>query len=188
VFIDGGINNYRKIMPNYIITGGPGAGKTSLLKGLQQCGYNGYAEASRQLIIEEKVKGSGCLPWMDLPCFAKKVLERMTNDISAATHAEDKFFDRGIPDIIAYLEAAGLPVEEQYYAAVKRYRYADTVFLLPSWQEIYVQDSERWQTFEEAAVLGEHIRSAYLHAGYRVVELPRSDVPERIRFIQKQLK
>lgn len=174
-------------MPKYIITGGPGAGKTSLLKGLQQCGYHGYAEASRQLIMEEKKKGSDCLPWINLPCFAKKVLQRMTNDFRMASPTPDSFFDRGIPDIIAYLQAAQLPVDEEYRKAIRTHRYADTVFLLPPWQEIYVQDSERWQTFEEATVLGEHIRSAYVHAGYRVVELPRSAVQERIRFIQKQL-
>lgn len=162
-------------------------GKTSLLKGLQQCGYHGYAEVSRQLIIEEKEKGSGCLPWLDLPCFAQKALQRMSNDICNATYTEHSFFDRGIPDIIAYLQAAGLPVGNEYQEAVKKHRYAPTVFFLPPWQEIYVQDSERWQTFEEAAILGEHIRSAYEHAGYHVVELPRHTIQERIRFIQKQL-
>jgi len=140
------------------------------------------------LIIEEKEKGSGCLPWINLSCFAKKVLQRMTRDVAASTHTELIFFDRGIPDIIAYLQTAGLPVEEDYHAAAKRYRYADTVFLLPPWQEIYVQDSERWQTFEEATVLDEHIRSAYHHAGYNIVELPRSTILERTRFIQKQLQ
>lgn len=175
-------------MPKYIITGGPGAGKTSLLKALQQCGYHAYAEASRQLIIEEKERGSDCLPWINLSCFAKKVLQRMTLDVSTSTHTEDIFFDRGIPDIIAYLQAAGLPVEEDYHAAAKKCRYADTVFLLPPWQEIYVQDSERWQTFEEAIILDKHIRSAYQQQNYRMVELPRTTIQERIRFIQKQLQ
>jgi len=172
-------------MPKYIITGPPGAGKTSLLKGLQQCGYNGYAEASRNLIIEEKEKGSDCLPWINLPCFAKKALQRMTNDFLMAT--PDSFFDRGIPDIIAYLRAAQLPVDEEYRKAIRTYRYATIVFLLPPWQQIYVQDSERWQTFEEAIILDEHIRAAYDNAGYHIVELPRSTIQDRIRFIQTQL-
>ena len=175
-------------MPKYIITGGPGAGKTSLLDGLREHRYPCYAEVSRQLIIEEKEKGSNCLPWIDLACFAKKVLQRMTNDFLTTPHTPDSFFDRGIPDIIAYLQAAGLPVEESYHTAAQNCRYADTVFLLPPWQEIYVQDSERWQTFEEAIILDTHLRSVYETAGYGIVELPCGTIQERIRFIQKNLQ
>ncbi len=112
----------------------------------------------------------------------------MTNDVSASIHTKDIFFDRGIPDIIAYLQAAGLPVEEEYQEALRKHRYAPIVFLLPPWQEIYVQDSERWQTFEEAIILDNHIRSVYQQENYQVVELPRSTIKERIRFIQNQLQ
>jgi len=174
-------------MPKYIITGGPGAGKTSLLEGLRQSRYPCQAEASRQLIIEEKERGSGCLPWLDLPCFAGKVLQRMVSSSEAAGNTGPVFFDRGIPDIIAYLKAARLPVEEMYITALERYRYAPTVFLLPPWEEIYVQDSERWQTFAEAALLADQIRTVYRQAGYQVAELPLGPVQQRITFIQDTL-
>ncbi|HEY4208505.1 MAG TPA: AAA family ATPase [Puia sp.] len=175
-------------MPKYIITGGPGAGKTTLLEGLRQCRYPCYAEASRQLIIEEKEKGSDCLPWINLHGFAQKVLQRMSHDFDTALSAPITFFDRGIPDIIAYLQAAGLPVEEIYHKTAEKLRYAPRVFLLPPWQDIYVQDDERWQTFEEAKILDGRLRSAYLHAGYRVVELPLTTIQDRIRFIQNRLQ
>ncbi|MDO6434093.1 AAA family ATPase [Flavitalea sp. BT771] len=174
-------------MPKYIITGGPGAGKTSLLQGLHRSGYPCQAEASRQLIIEEKERDSGCLPWLDLPCFAGKVLQRMVSSFDAAGNTGPVFFDRGIPDIIAYLRAAHLPVGELYHAALERYRYAPTVFLLPPWEEIYIQDSERWQTFAEAAQLADHIWTVYRQAGYQVVALPLVPVQQRIIFIQDTL-
>jgi predicted ATPase len=184
LFANGGDNSN---MPKYIITGGPGAGKTSLLAGLRQLQYPCYAEASRQLIIEEKEQGSGCLPWLDLPCFARKALRRMAATFEEADGTGPIFFDRGIPDIIAYLTAAGLPVEDVYLAALAKYRYASTVFLLPPWPEIYVGDNERWQTFAEAAFLGEHIRKVYQQAGYYIVVLPLCSVQERITFIQNTL-
>jgi len=174
-------------MPKYIITGGPGAGKTSLLAGLRQLHYPCYAEASRQLIIEEKETGSGCLPWLDLPCFAKKVLQRMITAFETAVDPRPAFFDRGIPDIVAYLKAAGLPVEDAFHRALEKYRYAPTIFLLPPWEEIYVQDSERWQTFAEAAFLADQIRTVYRQAGYHIIELPLGSVQERIVFMEKQL-
>ena len=172
-------------MPKYIITGGPGAGKTSLVTGLQDLYYPCYAEVSRQLIIEER--DTACLPWIDLSCFAGKVLQRMAADFEASVDNAAVFFDRGIPDIVAYLQGAGLPVEEIYYTALEKFRYAPTVFLLPPWQDIYVNDSERWQTFEEAQLLADQIRTVYRQAGYRIVELPRCTVQERILFIQDTL-
>jgi len=174
-------------MPKYIITGGPGAGKTSLLTGLRQLQYSCHAEASRQLIIEEKEKGSGCLPWLDLPSFAIKVLARMITAFETAVDTKPAFFDRGIPDIVAYLKAAGLPVEDVYHKALEKYRYAPTIFLLPPWEEIYVQDSERWQTFAEAAFLADQIRTVYRQAGYHIIELPLGSIQERIAFIQDSL-
>lgn len=171
-------------MPKYIITGGPGAGKTSLLAGLRHLQYPCHAEASRQLIIEEKKKGSGCLPWLDLPCFAKKVLERMITAFETAADTMPVFFDRGIPDIVAYLKAAGLHVEDAYNRALEKYRYAPTIFLLPPWEDIYVQDSERWQTFAEAAFLADQIRTVYGQAGYQIIELPLGSIQERTIFIR----
>ncbi len=144
------MSNSRKI----IITGGPGAGKSSLLQALQNMGYNCSAEVSRQLIAEHVKAGSTCLPWTDMACFADKVLQRMIQEYSqSAIHPGITFFDRGIPDIVAYLEVAGLSLTEPFQAALQAYPYAAPVFILPPWEAIYVNDEERWQTFDEATVL-----------------------------------
>ena len=174
-------------MAKYIITGAPGSGKTSLLEALQQEQYPCYSEVSRQLIIELTAKGSRCLPWIDLPCFAQLALARMIADYRAAPKERPVFFDRGIPDIIAYLSAAGLPVSDKYRRSIRRFPYDNTVFLLPPWEEIYLQDPQRWQTFEEARLIDQHIRDTYRSAGYRIVLLPRSTVAERVECIQNTL-
>ena len=169
-------------MHRYIITGGPGAGKTSLLTTLQGYGYPCSGEVSRVLIMEERSKGSRCLPWLDLNCFAGKALERMINSYHAA-EKDLTFFDRGIPDIIAYLRVAGLPVAEKYISALHQYPYQHTVFLLPPWQAIYVQDSARWQTFEEAEAIYRSLGETYRSAGYHIIELPEGTVEQRAQFI-----
>jgi predicted ATPase len=169
----------------YIITGGPGAGKTTLLMALRRLHYRCSEEASRRLIREESAKGSGCLPWVDLPCFAGRVLERMIASYHAAAESTVTFFDRGIPDIIAYLSAAGLPVPAVYDEALRQYPYARTVFLLPPWQEIYVPDDARWQTFEEAERICHHIKDTYRSAGYEIIELPKCPVDQRAGLLIK---
>jgi predicted ATPase len=134
--------------------------------------------------MEELAKKSGCLPWVDLTCFAEKALERMVAAYHAVADKALVFFDRGIPDIIAYLRAAALPVSEKYDAAIRQYPYHRTVFLLPPWQEIYVKDNARWQTFEEAEAIYHCIKATYQSVGYHITELPKSTLEQRVQFIQ----
>lgn len=171
-------------MHKYIISGGPGAGKSTLLQALHQKGHTVSEEASRQIIIEETSKGSNCLPWVHLSCFARKVLERMTQNYEhTPTSSPTTFFDRGIPDIIAYLKVAKQPINKAYVHAVKQYRYNSLVFLAPPWQEIYVNDSERWQTFDEAVALYHAIKETYHSFDYTILQLPHASVEERVNFI-----
>ena len=134
-------------------------------------------EVSRQLIME------GLEPWADLPSFAEKVLEHMVRDYEATKRTDLVFFDRGIPDILAYLKVGGLPVEKHFDDAMRQCRYEKTVFLLPPWRDIYVQEPARWQTFEESERLYEEIRRVYTTEGYRITELPIGSVAERTNFI-----
>jgi predicted ATPase len=178
----------------YVLTGGPGSGKSTLLQALHKRGYSCSQEASRQLIMEELARNSDCLPWADLPRFAEKVLPRMVEAYHAAdagsvdTDRADPgaiaFFDRGVPDIIAYLKVAGIPVQEHFHTAMQECPYEKIVFLLPPWRDIYVQDQGRRQTFEESERLFCGIRGTYEREGYRVIELPRAPVEKRANFIQ----
>ena len=172
------------ICMKYIITGGPGAGKTSLLQALERAGYHCSEEASRRLIAEQVALGSDCLPWINLSCFAGKVLDRMINlYMRSADHTGITFFDRGIPDIIAYLKAADLPIDARYYTALQQHSYQQLVFVLPPWKDIYVNDAERWQTFEEAVHLYASIRETYHVLGFTLIEVPEESVENRMNFI-----
>ncbi|THU38115.1 ATPase [Niastella caeni] len=176
------------ISEKYIITGGPGAGKTSLLQALKYSGYHSSEEASRQVIIEQVAKGSDCLPWRNLSCFANKVLSRMIESYAQTTdYTGVTFFDRGIPDIIAYLKAAALPVDDRYYSALRQHPYQQLVFILPPWKAIYVNDAERWQPFEEAVHLYANIRETYQAAGFTLIEVPEDSVENRMNFILKSI-
>lgn len=171
----------------YIITGGPGAGKTSLLQALHQEGFHCSEEASRRLIASAMANGSDCLPWIDLSRFAGKVLDHMIYSYQQTANAAITFFDRGIPDIIAYLQAASLPVDDRYYTALRQHPYQPTVFILPPWEAIYVNDAERWQTFEEAVHLYTTIRETYRSLSFTLIEVPPAAIEHRRDFIKNHL-
>jgi predicted ATPase len=173
-------------MKNIVITGGPGSGKSSLIKELESRGLSCSHEVSRELIIEEAAKVNGCLPWLNLPEFAELVLDRMKSRFEEARD-NPTFFDRGIPDIIAYLKAADLEVPSHYYKAVAAHPYHTQVFILPPWGEIYVNDSERWQSFAEAETLYQHIQQTYREGGYELIEVPKLGFKERADFLLRAL-
>jgi len=175
-------------MSNIIITGGPGSGKSTLLEALSGKGHSCVPEVSRQLIREQVLMESNCLPWKDLACFAKLSLDKMIFDHESVNQQDINFFDRGIPDIIAYLKVGGLRVSSVYYKAAEKFSYANPVFIAPPWEKIYVNDDERWQTFEEACVLYEIIASVYTDLGYRMIELPCATILERVDSVMRILK
>ena len=172
-------------MALYVISGGPGAGKTTLLAALRRAGCVGVAEVSRALIQEQVALRSRLVPWLDLGGFAELAQARMVAQyVAASQHAGPVFFDRGLPDLLAYLEVAGQPVPAATRAAVMAYPYQSPIFLAPPWPDIYVNDAERWQTFAEAETLYQALRRTYQALGYPVLDLPKASVAERVAFVQ----
>jgi predicted ATPase len=174
-------------MARFIISGGPGAGKSTLLNALRTAGFLCFDEVSRQVIQEQAALDSRCLPWIDLDCFAQLVLQRMIDQYKATPDSNDAsiaFFDRGIPDIIAYLRVGDLPVGEFWGQTARQFPYEPLVFMAPPWEAIYVNDSERWQTFAEATALHQALMEIYQSLGYTILELPCISIADRVTFIR----
>ncbi|MBN7787702.1 AAA family ATPase [Ponticoccus gilvus] len=172
----------------FVVTGGPGAGKTSLITELARRGFHTIPESGRAIIREEVASGGDALPWAGRMAYAERMLER---DLRAYEDAKalsgPVIFDRGIPDIIGYLTLCGLPVPPHVAAAAKAARYNRRVFLAPFWNEIFTQDSERKQPRAEAEATGAVMRETYTALGYQITELPRTDIATRADFVFKQL-
>ena len=57
------------MIQNYIITGAPGTGKTTIINALKKEGYSCAEEISRELIAEQIDIGGNILPWKDQIAF-----------------------------------------------------------------------------------------------------------------------
>jgi predicted ATPase len=93
------------------------------------------------------------------------------------------FFDRGIPDVLGYLRLVSLPAPEHMRKAADSFRYHHRVFIAPPWPEIFRQDRERKQDFDEAVRTYEALVATYTELGYDLLEIPRAPVDERARFL-----
>jgi predicted ATPase len=173
----------------YIITGGPGFGKTSIIDALALRGYNTVPEISRGIIKKELETGGDVLPWKNLETFSRLVFEkRILQYKEFENHLSPTFFDRGIPDVVAYMEKDEIELPEKYTKALVEFQYNNIVFITPPWKDIFLNDNERKENFNEAVEIQKFIEKTYTTLGYKLIEIPKFSIEERVEFIVENLK
>jgi predicted ATPase len=172
----------------YVVTGGPGVGKTTILRELAERGFCYVPEVARQIIQEQMSCGGNALPWANQSAYAELMLDRSILSFKQHTPStKTTFCDRGIPDTLCYLKLIGKDTAKAASASLN-YRYAQKVFLAPAWEEIYTCDAERRQSWDEAVKTSELMLRVYRECGYEVIELPRATPVERAEFILQHVK
>lgn len=172
----------------FVLTGGPGSGKSTIIDTITQRGYWCSKEAGRGVIQDQVSIGGDALPWINQAAFAELMLcWEMRSWHEAEGKTRPCFFDRGVPDVAGYLNLSKLPVPGHLKDAITKFRYNHTVFIAPPWPEIYVQDAERKQSFDVAVATYNEMVKVYNLYGYQLIELPRLSVEERVDFILSKI-
>jgi len=171
-----------------VITGGPGTGKSSVIKNLESKGHYCIHEISRQITMEAQEQGIDQL-FLDKPLlFSEKLLEARIKQHQDAREPSGKlvFLDRGIPDVVAYMDYFGTNYPSKFRDACTDHKYYH-VFLMPPWDEIYTTDNERYESFEQAQKIYEFLKKAYITFGYDPIEVPKQSIENRSEFILNNL-
>lgn len=173
----------------YVITGGPGVGKTTLLEKLKNRHYKIVPEIAREIIKEQQESNGNALPWKDKGLYKKIMFDR---SISCYEQTEKTFsgenpifFDRGFLDTICYAKLIQSEINQRMDSYAENWRYNNNIFMLPPWQEIYETDNERKQDWKEAVFTFEKMCETYKSYGYDIVEIPKVSVSERADFVLK---
>jgi predicted ATPase len=167
----------------FLIIGGPGFGKTRLAEGLEEKGYY--------------IAKDCCTPQFFRQCIASiKTRDTNSRELNLAVikarvkqyheAPEDRlcFFDRGIPDTLAYLEEFA----EEFLDIAKSHPYENLVFVTPPWREIHETHFGRLESFSEACSVHERLVATYAGLGYNLVELPKASVQARVEFVESMIK
>ncbi len=172
----------------FIITGGPGAGKTTLIEALAVRGYATAGESGRTILQHQQRIDGPAQHHRDAALYAEFMLARdMENHAAMSAKTGPVFFDRGVPELVGYFALMGLPVPPHFERAAAHYRYNETVFIAPPWPEIYAHDAERRQSLGEMQRSYDAAAAIYPRLGYRLIELPRAPVAARVAFVLERV-
>jgi len=176
-------------MPNYVLTGAPGAGKTAIVRQLEVDGYPVVEEAATDVIALEHALGKP-EPWAP-PGFIDKIVELQCRRQSAAdSRAGDVvFFDRSPVCTLALSRYLGCAESARLQAEVARVLqagvYARTVFFVESLGFV-TPTAARRISLADSLVFEEVHRRTYLEHGFQLVDVPPGPLSARVGLIRRE--
>jgi predicted ATPase len=182
------IKNLQKNQQKIVLIGGPGTGKSTVLNKLKEKGFFCFDEVSREVILKAQKKGIDQLFLTEPLLFSEMLLEgREEQYLNAEKRKENIIFlDRGIPDVHAYMNYFKTAYPSLFLEKSKHYKY-DLIFHFSPWEEIYITDNERYESFKESMKIDKFLIEAYSELEYKIVNVPFGTVDERTDFIINSL-
>ncbi len=167
-----------------VITGGPGTGKSSIINELIKRDCTCFEEVSRQVTLDARKDGIEQLFLTKPLLFSERLLEARTQQFidAESVDANTVFLDRGLPDVLAYMDYAKSIYPKYFIETCERYKY-DKAFVLSPWQEIFVSDSERYENFNQAVEIHHALLNTYETFDYELLDVPFDTIEKRADFI-----
>jgi predicted ATPase len=164
----------------HVITGAPCSGKTTLIQALEASGHRVVHEAARAYMEEQMALGIGLeLMKSDILAFEREILHRKILVESNLPGGELIFFDRAVPDSIAYYRLCGLNSTEAETAG-RLVRYGRILFL-----DCLELETDDVRKEDQVAIvkLERLLEDCYRQLGYPIVRIPVMSVEDRQRLI-----
>ena len=95
--------------------------------------------------------------------------------------------DRTIFPSCEYKSLTGFLIEGFVGSGELPIKSYNKIFILPPWEDIYIADNERYENYEQAKLIYNHLVETYEKYGYNLIEVPKDTVDNRILFILEQI-
>lgn len=163
----------------YVLTGPPCSGKTTLINALRDKGYTISEEVARTHYLDLISHYTQKKVLSDPVQLQEDILQIEIKREQSLDPNELIFFDRALPDSIAYYQQLG-KVPQHVTKAAKLNHYKGVFFLeaLP-----YEKDIIRTEDEKTARAIGRLIRLAYESLGYQLIDVPAVSVEQRLEKI-----
>jgi predicted ATPase len=169
----------------YVLTGGPGSGKTTTIEYLAARGFKTTIEHARHYIQTQMQKGRTVEEVRrNQEEFQMGVLDMQIEQEAMLSPQEIVFLDRALPDALAYYYFLNLPPNEKIVSAIKTYRYRKIFILdlLP-----LVQDYARKEDEMAQRKIHDLLIEVYGDLNLPLIHVPVLPPAERVDFILKNL-
>lgn len=169
-------------MKRYILTGTPGAGKTSIIRFLEISGYPVVEEAATDIISFEQAQGNA-EPWKHSSFIDKTVALQKQRQIQlSALSSEIQIYDRSVFCTFALCKYLGYEPSKNILEEIERVQseeiYQKKVFFIENLG--FCKSSEaRKISYEEALHFEKLHEEIYKLFGYTCIKVPSGKVIER---------
>lgn len=170
-----------------LITGGPGSGKTTIINELKKRKFECREEIVRGLTIKGKIKGINQVFLEDPLEFSESLMKLRLKQFFTKSNNRFIFFDRGVHEIVAYLNFLDFKKTHNFFDICKNIKY-DFIFILKPWEEIYKQDNCRYESFDESVKIYQEILKVYNILNMKSIIIGRNTVEKRTDKILSHLK
>jgi len=170
---------------DYVITGGPCCGKSTLIKALEKRGFTIVPEAATEVIEEQLHINGTALPTKDNYRFQVLLAERQIPRENRGD-MKPRFLDRSIVDSAGYCTYQGTPLPSIVLEGIHAARYSAVFFLeqLP----FYENNKVRWENAEQARQLSGFIYGSYVKHGFIPIKIPATPLEHRIEEVLRHVK
>src|ERR1044071_1926509 len=155
----------------YVIAGGPGVGKSELIKALARIGYCTIPEIASEIIRQQRITDVQKLPTDERNSFRLQVIKGYVDLESKIPPNEICFQDRSLVDTVAYCRFEHRDCPDSLIEMLRTHRRYNTVFFLQP-LPIYEQTETRAMTHEDALRLHIITKQIYEEFGYEIIDVP----------------
>lgn len=166
-----------------VITGGPASGKSLVIKKLNESGVQTINEIARDYINRWQSKGKSLAEIKaDEHNFQRNIINAMYNTEKSLDPTSLIFFDRAIPDGIAFYRCSGIDPKE--IILISKINIYNKIFLFDLVPDTFVQkDGVRLEDYHTRKQIEVELEKAYLELGYKVTRVPFMEVNQRAKFV-----